>query len=40
MTIDNLLEALLTRFPAEDAEEWDHIGLSVGDPSDRFAGCS
>lgn len=38
MTIDNLLEALLTRFPAEDAEEWDHIGLSVGDPSDRVRG--
>lgn len=33
MTVSELLAALLEQFPAGDAEPWDHVGLSVGDPA-------
>ncbi|OUP08209.1 Nif3-like dinuclear metal center hexameric protein [Collinsella sp. An2] len=33
MNVATLLERLLERFPADTAESWDHIGLSVGDPA-------
>lgn len=33
MIVQELVDALLARFPVEDAEPWDHVGLSVGDPS-------
>ncbi len=32
MKVSELLDALLTAFPLHDAEDWDHVGLSVGDP--------
>ena len=32
MTLAELEAAVLERFPREDAESWDHVGLSVGDP--------
>lgn len=32
MDVAELAERLLERFPAQDAESWDHVGLSVGDP--------
>lgn len=35
MTVEELLSALMARFPAADAEGWDHVGLSVGDPGRR-----
>ena len=38
MTVRELLEALFARFPAEHAEDWDHVGLSVGDPTDEVRG--
>lgn len=40
MVVSDLLDKLLARFPASDAEPWDHVGLSVGDLSakvDRVA---
>ncbi|MBS7158071.1 MAG: Nif3-like dinuclear metal center hexameric protein [Collinsella sp.] len=38
MTVDDLLVALEQRFPASDAEAWDHVGLSVGDPGSNITG--
>lgn len=32
LKVSELLDALLTAFPRADAEDWDHVGLSVGDP--------
>lgn len=32
MRVSDLERALFERFPAADAESWDHVGLSVGDP--------
>ena len=32
MKVGELEEALLARFPLADAEDWDHVGLSVGEP--------
>ena len=32
MKVRELVEGLFARFPACDAEPWDHVGLSVGDP--------
>lgn len=40
MLVSDLLAALLQRFPAEDAEGWDHIGLSVGDPNAEITGVT
>ena len=33
MIVAQLERALLTRYPKADAEGWDHVGLSVGDPA-------
>ena len=33
LTVRELEAELLTRFPLSDAEDWDHPGLSVGEPS-------
>lgn len=33
LTVRELETELLDRFPIADAEDWDHVGLSVGDPS-------
>lgn len=35
-TVGDLEEALFSAFPREDAEDWDHPGLSVGDRSARI----
>lgn len=32
MRVSELLSFLLDRYPVADAEDWDHVGLSVGDP--------
>lgn len=32
MNVGELEERLLRLFPRTDAENWDHVGLSVGDP--------
>lgn len=40
MLVSELLSALLQRFPVEDAEGWDHIGLSVGDPNAAITGVT
>ena len=34
MYVQDLLNYLLDRYPVIDAEPWDHVGLSVGDPHD------
>lgn len=39
-TIGDLERALLERFPAEDAEDWDRTGLLVGDPAKPIAGVA
>lgn len=33
MIVAELERALLARYPKTDAEPWDHVGLSVGDPA-------
>ena len=33
MNVNDLERALLEQFPLADAEAWDHVGLSCGDPS-------
>ena len=33
MIVAELERALLARYPKADAEGWDHVGLSVGDPA-------
>lgn len=33
MIVAELERALLARYPKTDAESWDHVGLSVGDPA-------
>ncbi len=38
MLISTLEQLLLERFPASSAEPWDHVGLSVGDPSAEVTG--
>lgn len=40
MLVSELHFALLDRFPREDAEAWDHVGLSVGDPDAEVAGVA
>ena len=35
ITVGQLAQALVARFPREDAEEWDRMGLLVGDPSEK-----
>ena len=40
MTIGQLETRLLTRFPREDAEEWDRMGLLVGDPAALISGVA
>lgn len=37
MIVSELERALLARYPKADAEGWDHVGLSVGDPLLRSA---
>lgn len=32
MNVHELEDALFSRFPCADAEPWDHVGLSAGDP--------
>lgn len=38
MTVGGLELALLSRFPRKDAEEWDRMGLVVGDPAELVEG--
>ncbi len=38
MNLAELERRLLARIPAKDAEEWDHVGCSVGDPAERVTG--
>lgn len=40
MIVAELERALLTRYPKTDAEGWDHVGLSVGDPDDEIRGVA
>ena len=40
MLVSELLSYLLDRFPREDAEAWDHVGLSVGDPDAEVKGVA
>lgn len=40
MLVGELEKALLTRFPLDDAEDWDHVGLSVGDPAQAVTGVT
>ena len=42
MLVRDLESSLLARFPRRDAEAWDHMGLSVGDPDAKVRGvlCS
>ena len=40
LTVARLERALLARFPATDAEEWDRTGLTVGDPAVRVTGVA
>lgn len=40
MLVQNLCHRLLAAFPLEDAESWDHVGLSVGDPAAEVTGVA
>lgn len=40
MLVRELERALLDAFPAADAEPWDHIGLSVGEPDAEVTGAA
>ena len=40
MLVANLLDALFEAFPLDTAEPWDHVGLSVGDPSSSITGVT
>ena len=40
MKVAELEQALLERYPLTDAESWDHVGLSVGDPAASVTGVS
>ena len=40
MIVAELERALLARYPKADAEGWDHVGLSVGDPDDEIRGVA
>ncbi len=40
MKVGELESALFERFSREDAEAWDHVGLSVGDPAAEVTGVA
>lgn len=40
MIVAELERALLARHPKTNAESWDHVGLSVGDPAAEIAGVA
>ena len=40
MIVAELERALLARYPKMDAEGWDHVGLSVGDPAAEITGVA
>lgn len=40
MLVQDLCDRLLAAFPHEDAESWDHVGLSVGDPAAEVTGVA
>lgn len=40
MKVFELEAALFERFPREDAESWDHVGLSAGDPAAEVTGVA
>ena len=40
LTVGQLELALLSRFPREDAEEWDRMGMLVGDPAALVTGVA
>ena len=40
MLVKDLESRLFARFPLSDAEPWDHVGLSVGDPEAQVAGVA
>ena len=40
MIVAELERALLARYPKADAEGWDYVGLSVGDPAAEIAGVA
>ena len=40
MIVAELERALLARYPKTDAEPWDHVGLSVGDPAAEITGVA
>ena len=40
MIVSELEAALFERFPRHDAEGWDHVGLSVGDPAADITGVA
>ena len=40
MIVAELERALLAHYPKTDAEPWDHVGLSVGDPNDEIRGVA
>lgn len=40
MLISDLLAGLFKLFPADSAEPWDHVGLSVGRPDDEVRGVT
>ena len=40
LTVGQLVQALLVRYPVEDAEPWDKMGLLVGDPAETVTGVA